>query len=285
MHTAVSTSSSPMLSYDTTLSAIYTCSTSQPQPMPDREIISYGLHIITLPLSLYFPTRVTGETLPVRFRRCCKTAHMAKGRKLTTSRSERFLGSFSHGQGQDTTVADSSELGEEDVWSVVDDGVDRDSDWIPCPAESNGTVAPRPPRRVPRTDRHAGGLSLAFDDCGKTTASPRVVHQFRSQNNGVTAAPQPPTSHAHHHLATSLPVNVPDWQKILCVDSVESMPDSDDGAEDPDTEWIPPHEYVAREYARSRAATSVFEGVGRTLKGRDMSRVRDAVWRQTGFYG
>jgi hypothetical protein len=29
----------------------------------------------------------------------------------------------------------------------------------------------------------------------------------------------------------------------------------------------------------------VVEGVGRTLKGRDMSRVRDAVWSQTGFYG
>ncbi|URD85758.1 hypothetical protein MUK42_27986 [Musa troglodytarum] len=32
-------------------------------------------------------------------------------------------------------------------------------------------------------------------------------------------------------------------------------------------------------------ATSVFEGVGRTLKGRDMSRLRDTVWSQTGFFG
>ncbi|CBI23248.3 unnamed protein product, partial [Vitis vinifera] len=110
---------------------------------------------------------------------------MAKGRKLTTSRSERLLGSFAYGHGQGAG-ADSSELGEEDVWSMVDDMVERDD--------------------------HVGGLSLAFDDSGKT-ASSRIVHH------------------------------------------------------------------------RKMAATSVLEGVGRTLKGRDMSRVRDAVWSQTGFDG
>ncbi|CBI23247.3 unnamed protein product, partial [Vitis vinifera] len=50
---------------------------------------------------------------------------MAKGRKLTTSRSERLLGSFAYGHGQGAG-ADSSELGEEDVWSMVDDMVERD---------------------------------------------------------------------------------------------------------------------------------------------------------------
>uniref|UniRef100_J3LZM8 Senescence regulator n=1 Tax=Oryza brachyantha TaxID=4533 RepID=J3LZM8_ORYBR len=35
---------------------------------------------------------------------------------------------------------------------------------------------------------------------------------------------------------------------------------------------------------RGRAASlSVHEGIGRTLKGRDLSRVRDAVWKKTGF--
>ncbi|CAI0407205.1 unnamed protein product [Linum tenue] len=50
---------------------------------------------------------------------------------------------------------------------------------------------------------------------------------------------------------------------------------------------VPPHEYLAREYARGRKSggASVFEGVGRTLKGRDLRRVRDAVWSQTGFDG
>ncbi|XP_020573846.1 uncharacterized protein LOC110020181 [Phalaenopsis equestris] len=50
-------------------------------------------------------------------------------------------------------------------------------------------------------------------------------------------------------------------------------------------EWIPPHVYLAREQRKTAMATSVFEGVGRTLKGRDLSRVRNAVWSQTGFFG
>ncbi|KAK8953951.1 hypothetical protein KSP39_PZI001975 [Platanthera zijinensis] len=50
-------------------------------------------------------------------------------------------------------------------------------------------------------------------------------------------------------------------------------------------EWVPPHEYVARVHGKTAVATSVFEGVGRTLKGRDLSRVRDTVWSQTGFFG
>ncbi|CAN0912596.1 hypothetical protein LINGRAPRIM_LOCUS584 [Linum grandiflorum] len=56
---------------------------------------------------------------------------------------------------------------------------------------------------------------------------------------------------------------------------------------DDSEEMVPPHEYLARAYARSRKMEGalVVEGVGRTLKGRDMRRVRDAVWSQTGFYG
>lgn len=213
---------------------------------------------------------------------------MAKGRKLTTSRSERLLGSFAYGHGQGAG-ADSSELGEEDVWSMVDDMVERDdhvngggggggqSDWSPRAGGEPAMRNHHHRRRIPRDDRHqVGGLSLAFDDSGKT-ASSRIVHQYRPQD-GVTPSPR------GHHMATSAPVNVPDWHKILRVDSVESLHDSDD---DRELEMVPPHEYLAREYAASRkmAATSVLEGVGRTLKGRDMSRVRDAVWSQTGFDG
>ncbi|KAL0338435.1 UNVERIFIED_CONTAM: hypothetical protein Sangu_1365600 [Sesamum angustifolium] len=51
--------------------------------------------------------------------------------------------------------------------------------------------------------------------------------------------------------------------------------DDDDG-----NDRIPPHEYLARTRV---ASLSVHEGVGRTLKGRDLSRVRNAIWKQTGF--
>ncbi|KAH7301671.1 hypothetical protein KP509_23G037500 [Ceratopteris richardii] len=43
-----------------------------------------------------------------------------------------------------------------------------------------------------------------------------------------------------------------------------------------------PHEIVDREYARS-TTFSVIEGAGRTLKGSDLRRVRNAVWSCIGF--
>ncbi|XP_047961458.1 uncharacterized protein LOC125206216 [Salvia hispanica] len=45
-------------------------------------------------------------------------------------------------------------------------------------------------------------------------------------------------------------------------------------------EQMPPHEYLARTRV---ASPSVQEGKGRTLKGRDLSKVRDAIWKQIGF--
>lgn len=218
---------------------------------------------------------------------------MAKGRKLiTTSRAERFFGNYSHGQGQGA-ASDVSDLREEDVWSMVGGEVEHASYgnsidingtagdiFVPGPHASESIGGSRGPRRLPKNGRRVGGLSLAFSDRDNgSTTSPRVVHQFRGQQNGAAAgAPN------GHHMATSAPVNVPDWHKILRVDSSESMRHPDrDSSDDPDSEWVPPHEYLAR--SRNAAATSVFEGVGRTLKGRDLSRVRDAVWSQTGFDG
>ncbi|KAH6559671.1 hypothetical protein KP509_1Z000200 [Ceratopteris richardii] len=45
---------------------------------------------------------------------------------------------------------------------------------------------------------------------------------------------------------------------------------------------IPPHELLARQYSSS-ASFSVLHGAGRTLKGMDLKRLRNEVWRQTGF--
>ncbi|KAL1334633.1 hypothetical protein HN51_063606 [Arachis hypogaea] len=209
---------------------------------------------------------------------------MAKGRKLTTARSDRFLAAtttYSHV----STASETSEFREEDIWSSSEDR-DRHltlshDDWEP-------RASPR--RREGHSHhRHVGGLSLAFEDpkagtnngAMTATSSSRIVHQYRAQHDAVS-------SRRGRHVAASAPVNVPDWSKILRVDSVESlheMKDSfdDEDDDDGDSEMVPPHEYLAR--SRKMAANSVFEGVGRTLKGRDMRRVRDAVWSQTGFYG
>ncbi|XP_024989394.1 uncharacterized protein LOC112523946 [Cynara cardunculus var. scolymus] len=128
--------------------------------------------------------------------------------------------------------------------------------------------------------RRGGGAGGGFEDAPrKMVSSPMIVHQFVS--GGSFESPR------GRHVATSAPVNVPDWSKIYRVDSAESLHDSDDIIDDHDSDMVPPHEYLARAYTQSRnsAANSVFVGAGRTLKGRDLSRVRDAVWSQTGFNG
>ncbi|CAN6556975.1 unnamed protein product [Malus baccata var. baccata] len=88
--------------------------------------------------------------------------------------------------------------------------------------------------------------------------------------------------------AASLPVGIPDWSKILRGEYRENRRCDDDEADgDIDVEGgvrIPPHEFLARQMARTRIVSfSVHEGVGRTLKGRDLSRVRNAIWEKTGF--
>ncbi|CAI0471458.1 unnamed protein product [Linum tenue] len=111
--------------------------------------------------------------------------------------------------------------------------------------------------------------------------------------------------------SASLPLNIPDWSKIYKEESYggrrrrraaevdismselgdhleeEEEEDSDDYEEE-EEEWasgggaerLPPHEYLAR---RRGASLSVHEGAGRTLKGRDLRQVRNAVWKKVGF--
>ncbi|GLT90022.1 hypothetical protein SLE2022_079750 [Rubroshorea leprosula] len=81
----------------------------------------------------------------------------------------------------------------------------------------------------------------------------------------------------------SAPVNVP----LLSIAAAKERNkkflevDYDD---EKDHEILPPHEIVARGSGVSPKTTfSMLEGTGRTLKGRDLRRVRNAVWRKTGF--
>ncbi|KAI3983345.1 hypothetical protein MKX01_013412 [Papaver californicum] len=103
------------------------------------------------------------------------------------------------------------------------------------------------------------------------------------------------TTADHHRLSTttttgSLPVNVPDWAKILRQEQRREQVYDDDESDGDDegcgNKRIPPHEFLAKQFARTRvcaASFSVHEGIGRTLKGRDLSRVRNAIWEKTGF--
>ncbi|GJR19781.1 putative senescence regulator S40 [Tanacetum coccineum] len=85
----------------------------------------------------------------------------------------------------------------------------------------------------------------------------------------------------------SVPVDVPNWSMILKkAENRNVFSDEVEDEEDYGGAWsacermLPPHEYLATVRV---ASCSVHEGVGRTLKGRDLSRVRNAVWKQIGF--
>ncbi|XP_054776309.1 protein S40-1-like [Prosopis cineraria] len=77
-------------------------------------------------------------------------------------------------------------------------------------------------------------------------------------------------------MANSMPVNIPE--------RIFRRTDSDDQLEE---EWkdegmVPPYVIVNRRIAR-KMAFSVCTGNGRTLKGRDLSQVRNSILRMTGF--
>lgn len=93
---------------------------------------------------------------------------------------------------------------------------------------------------------------------------------------------------------SSAPVNIPDWSQMVWKDKTaenywksHGVDDSSDDEEDNDVkdfERIPPHELIARQLAQRYVTSfSVYEGVGKALKGRDLCRVRNAVWMRTGF--
>nr|KYP52205.1 hypothetical protein KK1_025946 [Cajanus cajan] len=97
------------------------------------------------------------------------------------------------------------------------------------------------------------------------------------------------SSHETKVLQQSVPLNIPDRSEIYRnkQSKTNKSVSSDGEEEEEDDEYdtkLPPHEFIARRLARSQISSfSVFEGVGRTLKGRDLSKVRNAVLTKTGF--
>ncbi|MCL7050247.1 hypothetical protein MKW94_009055 [Papaver nudicaule] len=95
-----------------------------------------------------------------------------------------------------------------------------------------------------------------------------------------------PSSLGKYPYNQSAPVNVPVWpnrnHRSGSGGNKKVFYDENDDDDDDESyaEMLPPHEIVARSHLTT---FSVFEGVGRTLKGRDLRRVRTAVMQKTGF--
>lgn len=166
------------------------------------------------------------------------------------------------------------EFQETDVWSIYNGSNDFDSKYVK-PKGSSSTLTSR--------------------SFSHSTAA-RMIPRPNANNPEVESrVPQ----------QQSAPVNIPDWSKIYGKSKRSSQNsafldygndddaygdhngkgswDSDDDDND-DGNMMPPHEWIAQKLARSQITSfSVCEGAGRTLKGRDLSRVRNAVLTKTGF--
>uniref|UniRef100_A0A3Q7FF49 Senescence regulator n=1 Tax=Solanum lycopersicum TaxID=4081 RepID=A0A3Q7FF49_SOLLC len=88
-------------------------------------------------------------------------------------------------------------------------------------------------------------------------------------------------------ISNSIPISIPDnlsrnnlWFKH--VENSESIFFEDEEYCD-DGEMIPPHVITGRRIAGKMMSFSICSGYGRTLKGRDLSQVRDSILRMTGF--
>lgn len=233
--------------------------------------------------------------------------------------ANNFLGLFSHPPPRDGGAAAAAaaaanslnsggdELDEDDILWTENDSSEPNH---PSPKHPSSMASPNPSptqplyrpvhRRFP--ERNFGILAALPDEDKKRPLLQRKT--FSPSSSSAAASPSSPSSSARmipvipmpkadfsmsvpggKIYRQSAPMNVPimpprarrGWEE----------PDGDlRGAEDiEEEEMLPPHEIVARAASKESPLTtfSMLEGVGRTLKGRDLRRVRNAVWRQTGF--
>lgn len=158
-------------------------------------------------------------------------------------------------------------------------------------------------RRIGSSRSHRGQPSVDYGELEEedfcSAAKERGGSRGRGQRTMPRAIPVATESRTSH--CSSAPVNIPDWSKIYRKSNgmldgsgsgsgsrsygTRDMEEEEEEAEDEDEDgMVPPHEWIARKLARTQiSSSSMCEGIGRTLKGRDLSRVRNAILTKTGF--
>ncbi|EES01798.1 hypothetical protein SORBI_3003G365400 [Sorghum bicolor] len=205
---------------------------------------------------------------------------MDRARHRSSLSSERFLGSFVRpAAAGEQSASTAFELDEDDLFSAG-----SGSPEPPQPVRRPlilSSVRPANPSPLPRLRRPPEGILDALPE--RRRSPPPSSSSTSSSPASPAAAPArmiPAVPRPAPYMPQSLPVNVP-VARLRKPPVVMVMGE----AEDEDDEMLPPHEMVARARARESPMTtfSVLEGAGRTLKGRDLRQVRNAVWRRTGF--
>ncbi|OVA14759.1 Senescence regulator S40 [Macleaya cordata] len=177
------------------------------------------------------------------------------------------------------------ELDESDViWSSdLSDSLNNDFVDSISPSFSTLSISPTNNRNPFRPEKF--GLSAALsDDRSPLVQRKRALNPSLSAASAARTIPPVPIQRSGSEdysgsssgkFNQSAPVNVPVWPKGNGAIGSGKMGFFDEEDED-DDEMLPPHEIVARSHMTT---CSVFEGVGRTLKGRDLRRVRNAIYQ------
>ncbi|XP_037492295.1 uncharacterized protein LOC105637308 isoform X2 [Jatropha curcas] len=217
----------------------------------------------------------------------------ARFRHRKTASSDRFLGAFPRAlQDNPATTAannEDNELNEDDIFSTGD--FSEASNHHNSPPSSTSS-----PRHHPlHTHSHKGafaqpesfGILAALPEhksnshhhlYQKTTiSSPTSSSSTTSPSRFIPSVPKPPQDRlpistsfnsSKFHQPQSAPVNVPVLSMAMRRRHKE-FDEIDENEDEGDGEMLPPHEIVARAQS-PMLACSVLEGVGRTLKGRDL---------------
>ncbi|CAM0903550.1 unnamed protein product [Alopecurus aequalis] len=207
---------------------------------------------------------------------------MRDRRSAAMSPSLRLLGFLT--QPDDASGADVQELelDERDVvWS-------SSSSTSYSPSSSISTASSPSPTPSPSSGGHHWPLSSSssrgFPSGGAGLSALIADEDTHSPTAAIPAAARREKQRHPQPYHQSAPVAVPAWSKAMADrrrrEAEQEAADKDQDEEDDDELVVPPHEMAARGAA---AAASVMEGAGRTLKGRDLRRMRNAVWRTTGF--
>ncbi|XP_058768289.1 protein S40-7-like [Vicia villosa] len=209
--------------------------------------------------------------------------------KFLTSRAERFLGITNHAPPLDNSTP--FEFSEDDVVFGHDEYNYHHENPSPLgPPDSSEIHAVSPenqdsPDAVDATDFLDLDSVSIFSSVSSDLSSSYATQPILVQQS-ATDRTRPFPSLAATKFYHSAPINIP----IMSLEMAElarkfEEEEARELAEEEDFKnKMPPHEFLAKQLDFSRMhSCSLFEGVGRTLKGRDLRKVRNAVLSQTGF--
>lgn len=172
------------------------------------------------------------------------------------------------------------------IWCRPVHSFSKGNTILPSQMATSKCYYPRPSHRFFSTDHQQVSSPSDFEldewdlfNTGSDSASGFTFSDLTITSDRTGANRKPRGGSA----ASSLPVNVPDWSKILGEESPrrQTSYDGDEVAAcGGETRRVPPHELIA---SRRMASFSVHEGAGRTLKGRDLSRVRNTIFKIRGI--